>query len=76
LVNQFISMFKDTSLVIIIGLFDLLTSAKTALADPQWRPFFIEGYTFIALIYFGFCFFMSQYSLFLERRLAVGQRRT
>lgn len=75
LVNQFISMFKDTSLVIIIGLFDLLTTAKTALADPQWRPFFIEMYTFIALIYWAFCFFMSRYSLFLERRLETGHRR-
>jgi general L-amino acid transport system permease protein len=75
LVNQFISMFKDTSLVIIIGLFDLLTTAKTAIADPQWRPFFVESYFFVGLIYFGFCFFMSRYSLFIERRLAVGQRR-
>jgi general L-amino acid transport system permease protein len=76
LVNQFISMFKDTSLVIIIGLFDLLTTAKTALSDPQWRPFFVESYTFVGLIYFGFCFFMSRYSLFLERKLETGHRRT
>lgn len=75
LVNQFISMFKDTSLVIIIGLFDLLTTAKTALADPQWRPFFIESYVFVALIYWAFCFFMSRYSLFIEGRLAVGHKR-
>ncbi len=75
LVNQFISMFKDTSLVIIIGLFDLLTTAKTAIADPQWRQFYIESYVFVALIYWGFCFFMSRYSLFIESRLAVGQRR-
>ncbi len=75
LVNQFISMFKDTSLVIIIGLFDLLTTAKTALADPQWRPFFVESYAFVALIYWSFCFFMSRYSLFIERRLSLGQKR-
>ncbi len=75
LVNQFISMFKDTSLVIIIGLFDLLTTAKTALADPQWRPFFAESYTFVALIYWSFCFFMSRYSQFLERKLETGHRR-
>ena len=75
LVNQFISMFKDTSLVIIIGLFDLLTTAKTAVTDPQWRPFFIESYTFVALIYFSFCFFMSRYSQFLERRMETGHRR-
>lgn len=76
LVNQFISMFKDTSLVIIIGLFDLLTTAKTAVSDPQWRPFFVESYVFVALIYWGFCFFMSRYSLFIERRLETGHRRT
>ena len=75
LVNQFISMFKDTSLVIIIGLFDLLTTAKTALSDPQWRPFFVESYTFVALIYWAFCFFMSRYSLFLESKLETGHRR-
>jgi general L-amino acid transport system permease protein len=75
-VNQFISMFKDTSLVIIIGLFDLLTTAKTAVSDPQWRPFFIESYVFVALVYWGFCFFMSRYSLFIERRLETGHRRT
>jgi general L-amino acid transport system permease protein len=75
-VNQFISMFKDTSLVIIIGLFDLLTTAKTALSDPAWRQFYVESYLFAAMIYWGFCFFMSRYSLFLERRLETGQRRT
>ena len=75
-VNQFISMFKDTSLVIIIGLFDLLHTAKTALIiDPQWRPFFVESYVFAAAIYWAFCFFMSRYSQFLERRLETGQRR-
>ncbi len=71
MVNQFISTFKDTSLVIIIGLYDLLTTAKTALTDPPWRPFYIEAYVFTALIYFGFCFFMSRYSQFIERRLTV-----
>ena len=75
IVNQFISMFKDTSLVIIIGLFDLLTTAKAALSDPPWRPFFIESYVIAALIYWAFSFFMSRYSLFLERRLETGHRR-
>ncbi|MBK8175398.1 MAG: amino acid ABC transporter permease [Rhodospirillales bacterium] len=76
LVNQFISMFKDTSLVIIIGLFDLLTTAKTAVAEPQWRPFFVESYVFVAMIYWSFCFFMSRYSQFLERLMDTGHRRT
>jgi general L-amino acid transport system permease protein len=76
IVNQFISMFKDTSLVIIIGLFDLLTTAKTALTDPPWRPFYIESYLFAAMIYWAFCFFMSRYSQYLERRLETGHKRT
>ncbi len=76
LVNQFISMFKDTSLVIIIGLFDLLTTAKTALTDPAWRQFYIEAYVFAALLYWAFCFFMSRYSLYIERRLETGRDRS
>jgi general L-amino acid transport system permease protein len=76
IVNQFISMFKDTSLVIIIGLFDLLTTAKTALSDPAWRQFYIESYVFAALLYWAFCFFMSRYSLYIERRLETGRGRS
>ena len=76
IVNQFISMFKDTSLVIIIGLFDLLTTTKTALTDPPWRPFYIEAYVFAGAIYWSFCFFMSRYSQYLEKRLETGQQRT
>ncbi|MGF1640776.1 MAG: amino acid ABC transporter permease [Rhodospirillales bacterium] len=75
IVNQFISMFKDTSLVIIIGLFDLLTTVKTALTDPSWRIFYVEAYLFAAMIYWGFSFFMSRYSLYLERRLETDHRR-
>lgn len=75
IVNQFISMFKDTSLVIIIGLFDLLTTAKAALSDPPWRPFYVESYLFAAFIYWLISFFMSRYSLYLERRLETGHRR-
>lgn len=74
-VNQFISCFKDTSLVVIIGLFDLLTAAKAALTDPSWRPFYVESYTFTALIYFAFCHFMSRYSQYLEHTLSAGMRR-
>ncbi len=70
LVNQFISCFKDTSLVVIVGLYDLLQTAKVSLTDPPWRPYYVEAYAFAALIYFAFCFFMSRYSQYLERRLA------
>lgn len=69
IVNQFISCFKDTSLVTIVGLYDLLAATKAALADPEWRPFFVEGYVAAALVYWAFCFFMSRYSQWLEREL-------
>jgi len=75
LVNSFISTFKDTSLVAIVGLFDLLGSTKIATADPVWRSFSIEAYIFAALIYFTFCFFMSKYSQHLEATQAGGKRR-
>lgn len=74
LVNTFISFFKDTSLVIIIGLYDLLGSAKAALTDPAWRGFYREAYLFIGLIYWAFCFFMSKYSQRLERDLNRSRR--
>ena len=67
--NLFIGLFKDTSLVGIVGLTDLLLAAKQALGDPQWRQFSLEGYAFVALIYVAFCFFISRYSRSLENRL-------
>ncbi len=75
IVNTFIGTFKDTSLVAIVSLTDLLLATRQAIADPEWRAFFIEGYVFIALIYFAFCFFMSRYSLYLEREFETSQRR-
>jgi general L-amino acid transport system permease protein len=72
LVNTFIAFFKDTSLVLIIGIFDLLTTAKTAIIDPAWQAFSVEVYIFVALIYFGFCFAMSRYSRHLETRGKQG----
>src|SRR5258705_2013968 len=66
LVNTFIAFFKDTRLVLIIGIFDLLTNAKTAIIDPAWQSFSVEVYIFVALIYFAFCFAMSRYSRRLE----------
>ena len=74
MVNTFISMFKDTSLVAIVGLTDLLLALRQAIADPSWRAFFLEGYVFIAVIYFAFCYFMSKYSQGLERDLSAGRR--
>jgi general L-amino acid transport system permease protein len=62
LVNTFIGFFKDTSLVLIIGLFDLLSTIKVSLTEPAWAGFGVEAYLFAALVYFVFCFAMSRYS--------------
>lgn len=75
LVGIFISLFKDTSLVVIIGIFDLTLAAKAALSDAAWRGFGVEAYIFISLIYFIFCYSMSRYSQLLEKRLATGYQR-
>jgi general L-amino acid transport system permease protein len=75
LVNNFIGAFKNTSLVIIIGLFDLLGTANAALTDPNWQGFAAEAYVVTAAIYFCFCFFMSRYSQMLERTFSPGHRR-
>ncbi len=75
LVNTFIGFFKDTSLVLIIGLFDLLTMGKVALSDPPWQSFSTEVYITLAVIYIAFCFAMSRYSRGLERELGASQRR-
>ena len=72
LVNTFIAFFKDTSLVLIIGIFDLLTTAKTSIIDPAWQPFSVEVYVFVGVIYFLFCFAMSRYSRRLEAQARPG----
>ncbi|BBP85267.1 amino acid ABC transporter permease [Pseudomonas tohonis] len=75
IVNTFIALFKDTSLVIIIGLFDLLNSIKQATTDPKWLGMSTEGYVFAALVYWIFCFSMSRYSMRLEQKLNTGHKR-
>ena len=76
LVNSFIALFKDTSLVSIVALFDLLGSLRAAFSDPVWATptTLFTGFAFTGLIYFVFCFGMSRYSLFVEHRLNVHQR--
>jgi general L-amino acid transport system permease protein len=69
MVNTFIGFFKDTSLVVIVGMFDLLGAVRSASSDPVWRPYYVEGLVFAALVYFAFCFTMAEYSRRLERRL-------
>ena len=74
IMNNFISLFKDTSLVTIVSLYELTGALSLALgSDPNWRPFKIEAYLFIAAIYFACCFAMSRYSLRIEKRLARSQ---
>src|SRR6266853_682029 len=75
LVNNFIGSFKNTSLVSIISLFDLLGATNAALTDANWRGYSIEAYVFVAAIYFSFCFFMSRYSQMLEREFNKGRQR-
>ena len=66
LVSTCIGFFKDTSLVLIIGLFDLLSTIKVSLTDPAWTGFGVEAYLFAAAVYFIFCYSMSLYSRRLE----------
>jgi general L-amino acid transport system permease protein len=73
IVNTFISFFKATSIVVVVGIFDLLTAAKRALADPEWQGYGFEVYLFVGALYFAFCFSMSRYSHWLEGRLARGR---
>jgi general L-amino acid transport system permease protein len=68
-VSILISAFKDTSLVVIIALYDLLKTTQTVLSDPKWMGFSAEAYVFVALIYFVCCFAMSNYSRRLEKEL-------
>ena len=75
IVNTFIALFKDTTLVLIIGLFDMLAMIEAALADPNWLGYAIEGLTFAAFVYWVFCFSMSRYSMALERKLHTGHSR-
>jgi len=68
LVNTLIALLKDTSLVLIIGLFDLLSTVKISLTEPAWNGFGIEAYVFASLVYFVFCFSMSRYSRSFEHK--------
>lgn len=71
LMNNFIAIFKDTSLVTIVSLYELSGALGLAVSgDPNWRPFKFEAYLFITLIYFCICFAMSRYSLWVERQVA------
>ncbi len=76
LMNNFISTFKDTSLVAIVSLYELTGAMGMAMnAEADWRPFRLEGYLFIAVIYFVFCYSMSRYSRWIEAHANQGKQR-
>lgn len=77
IVGNFISLFKDTTLVSIIGIFDLLGIVRAGLKDPNWAaPATVPtGYFALAAMFWIFCFAMSRYSIFIERRLQTGHKR-
>jgi len=77
IVNIFIGLFKDTTLVLTVAIFDLLGQLRAAFADPNWASpaTLFTGFAFAGLIYFVFCFGMSRYSLFVERRLCTEHSR-
>ncbi|MEE2746217.1 MAG: amino acid ABC transporter permease [Pseudomonadota bacterium] len=71
IVNTFIGLYKDTTLVLIIGLLDPLGIGRAVLADTKWGGLSTETYLFVALFFFISCFSMSRYSLWLEKRLST-----
>ncbi|WP_027708113.1 amino acid ABC transporter permease [Zooshikella ganghwensis] len=74
IVNTFIALFKDTSLVLVIGLLDLLAIVQAGLADAKWAGYSVEGYVFVGLVFWVFCFGMSRYSQALEKKLDTGHK--
>jgi general L-amino acid transport system permease protein len=77
LVNSFIALFKDTTLVLIVAILDLLGQLRAAFSDPTWATptTLFTGFAFAGIIYFILCFGMSRYSLFVERRLNAFRNR-
>lgn len=77
IVNTFIGLFKDTTLVLIVGMFDLLGQIQSSFTDPTWSTPTQghTGYLFAAIVFFIFCFGMSRYSIFMEKRLHTGHKR-
>ena len=77
IVNNFIGLFKDTTLVLIVAIFDFLGQLRAAFTDPNWASpvTLYTGFAFAGTVYFVFCYGMSRYSLFLERRASAGKRR-
>jgi general L-amino acid transport system permease protein len=77
IVNNFIGLFKDTTLVLIVAIFDLLGQLRASFSDPNWATpvTLYTGFAFAGIVYFVCCFAMSRYALFVERRVNVAGRR-
>ena len=75
IVNTFIGLYKDTTLVIIIGLLDPLGIGRASLADTRWTGLSNEVYLFVAIFFFISCFSMARYSLYLENKLQTDHKR-
>lgn len=75
IVNNFIGLFKDTTLVLIVAIFDLLGQIRSSFSDPNWATptTLFTGFAFAGMIYFMFCFGMSRYSMFIERSRSAGR---
>ena len=73
-IGSFISLFIDTSLVVIISMYDFLGAGRAAMTDPNWLGFSVEMYVYIALIYFFFCFTLSRYSRKFEREVVERKK--
>jgi general L-amino acid transport system permease protein len=75
LVNSFIGLFMDTTLVSMVGLYDFLNMVKTGFKDANWIGADMTGYIFCAIVYWVCCFGMSRYSMHLERKLHTGHKK-
>lgn len=77
LVNSAIGLFKDTTLVFVVGIFDLLKTVEASRIDPKWATpvTSLTGYAFVGLFYFVGCYLMSRYARYVEARLARGEQR-
>jgi general L-amino acid transport system permease protein len=77
IVNSYVALFKDTTLVFFVGIFDFLKTIEVARVDPQWATpvTSASGYAFAAVFYFLCCYSMSRYARGIEKRLAAGERR-
>jgi general L-amino acid transport system permease protein len=72
-INQVVITFKETSVVVIIGFFEVMASGNAAFGSGEWTHAYVEVYVFVALIYFVFVFTLSRYGAYLERRMRVGE---